>query len=245
MKRALVVVVLALALASVMDGQPVLQRGDILMSHIDFETSVGKIVVFGRDGAFKGELISFPDLIFDLLYRDGIIYVAARPDRIERVAVQGDLLTPFTTDAFHANYLSPGPDGGLIAVSVSDLYQFSAAGARVRHRTDHLMDGGGIDLAPDGCTLFSNAGGSLRKWNACLDSPVTFLGVNHGAGGGSLRILADGSLLIDVIGGSGEVRRISAAGQLIRSYPAATGIALDIQRQSRHRNGDRVTRDVT
>jgi hypothetical protein len=230
MRRALVIGILVTTLAHVVDGQPVLQRGDVLMSHYDYEAFSGTIVVFSRDGAFKGELITFPNHIFDILYRDGIIYVAARPDIIERVDVHGSLLTPFTSEAAHANYLSPGPEGGLIAVSVSDLYQFSADGSRVRHRIDDLMAGDAIDLGSDGCTVFSGDG-RLRKWHACVDSPVTSFGDEHGAGSSGLRVLRDGTFLLDDISGSG-VRHVDANGSLIRAFGPGGGLALDIDGRS-------------
>jgi hypothetical protein len=217
-----------------------LQHGDVLVSTSDEQEVIGGppqpvtayILVFGRSGVFKGELIRFPDIQpGDLLYRDGILY-AIRSPNIERIDSAGRLLTPLTTDAAAANWLSPGPAGGLIAVG-SDLYQYAADGTRVRRREFDPIAGGGIDLGPDGCTLFSNRSSVLSKWDACLDSGVTSFGEDHGTDNRALRVLPDGSFLVQGnSGGPVRTRHVDSNGSTLRSYAVSGGTALDVDGRS-------------
>ena len=219
-------------------AQVQLQHGDVLVSTSDepgvidgaYPPFTGYILAFGRDGAFKGELIRFPDSEpGDLLYSDGVLYAIRRPN-IERIDSTGGLLAPLTTDAPAGSWLSPGPAGSLVAVGIN-LYQFAADGTRIRREFAHPIAFGGIDLAPDGCTLFGNPDGYLKKWDACVDSPVTSLGVRHGLTGSALRLLRDGTLLVQALDGRSQVRHLDRNGSMIRSY-LATSIALDIDGRS-------------
>src|SRR5688572_12166510 len=118
----LIVLTCALSLAA----QPTLERGDIIAS-ASFEEEGGTLEVYGRDGTFKGNLaVELSQPLSDPLHRDGIIYVATRADTIERFDTAGQRLTPFTTNAVDAFYISPGPNGGLVAAGSSYLMQFAA-----------------------------------------------------------------------------------------------------------------------
>jgi outer membrane protein assembly factor BamB len=217
------------------------ERGDVIVVGVDYDEGedfpISNVRVHGRDGAFRRELISVDRLLTEPLYRNGIVYITSRgPYEIERIDAVGNLLTPFATPVVNGNFLSPGPDGGILATNGSgELYQFSADGTLV-HFHDSTYDPpalGGIDLAADQCTVFYATSGLLTRWDACLDTPASFFGPRLAGSSRALRLLSDGTFLIAVKGllpdFENRVIHVDQGGNLIRSYPIpGDALALDI-----------------
>jgi outer membrane protein assembly factor BamB len=236
--------ILLIALALPIAAQTGFTRGDVLASgtleSVDSQgdpITIANIRIYGRDGAFKRELISQENQYWsEPFHRDGIVYVASRAHWIDRIDAAGNLLTHFPTFVPNVNFLSPGPGGGLVAANGSgEIYQLASDGTLVRKRdvTQHPPAYGGIDLASDQCTVFYATSGSLARWNACLDTPAAFFGPNLAVASRGLRLLPDGTFLIAVIGlfpGLGNrVIHVDRDGNLIRSYPIpGAALALDI-----------------
>lgn len=216
-------------------AQVVLERGDVLVVKSSSADISAAISVFDSNGALKGTLIEFPDrLLADLFYRDGGLYVGARfPDAIERIDDRGNLLTSFATadDVYNLNYLSPGPNGGLLAVNSSgEVFQFAANGDLVTFRDVSWSPRpfGGIDLASDGCTTFGVTFSRLVQWDACLNTPATFITALLPATLEALRLLPDGTFLVDSVGSPGVIH-LAADGNILREYNFfGAGLALDI-----------------
>jgi len=202
---------------------------------------VSSIRVHGRDGVLKRELISAPDPLHysEPLYRDGLVYAYRNiccPYHIERIDVNGGLLTPFAT-AVNVGWLSPGPAGGLLAVNGSrEIYQFAADGTLLTFRDldQRPSGGGGIDLASDQCTVYWTAGGSLVRWETCRNKQPEIFGPHLAASSRAFRILPDGTFLESVISlfpgtGNNTVIHVDRDGNLIRSYNIpGFALALDI-----------------
>ena len=194
----------------------------------------GTVLVFGRDGQFKGELavISQPPLSEPLVW-DGIIYVATRyPPGIQRMDLSGHLMSPLTSSVDAVNHLGPGPGRGLLAVNGScELYQFAADGSLLHFR-DALSDPvmcGGVELASDACTVYSVAGGSIVRWNACTHPNAEFLTpslIPHAFD--ALRLLPDGTFLV-AMANDQPILRLDRQGSIIRNFGLfGKGLALDI-----------------
>ncbi len=196
------------------------------------------IRIHGRDGAFKRELFRATRILTEPFYRDGIVYVGARsPDAIERIDSTGNRLLPFTTTVYNVNFLSPGPEGGLLAVNGSgEIYQFDADGRLVHFRNfmQHPQAGGGIDLAADQCTAYYATSGSLARWDICVTGNADFWGPNLATASNALRILPDGTFLISVFGlfpnFENRIIHVDRNGNMIRSYgmPGGHSLAIDI-----------------
>ena len=228
MRRVLLFALLFAVAAGPAAGQTIAEPGDVLVTTRNGTDAV--IMVFDRNGTYKGDLVTLPDRQFsDLLFRNGIIYVGTRfPGAIERFTATGHSLGPLTPDYFLVpNFLSPGPGGNLLVAGIGDLYEFAPDGAVVRHVQGRVPIGGGIDLAADGCTLFFSHSGAIGRWNACVDDTATFFTASHGGGSDALRVLPDGTFLVAVVANP-RVLHLDAAGNLIRDYNIpGKGIALD------------------
>ncbi|HYH10456.1 MAG TPA: hypothetical protein VEK11_25655 [Thermoanaerobaculia bacterium] len=234
----MVLAALALALTSWLHAQPALLHGDVIVAGyretVDaegFPAFVSTIRIYGRDGVFQRELVTSSERQFSEPYvRDGIVFVGTRfPDAIERIDAAGTFLAPFTNLVNDINDLSPGPNGGLIAASASEIYQFAADGTLLRYRdiTTTPLAGGGLDLAADRCTVIHSSNGALARWDACLDTPAAFFTSSLAGASGAVRILPDGTFLAALL--SRVVHRASD-GTVIREYPIpnSTALALDV-----------------
>lgn len=237
MTRFLALFTLGLTLSVV--AQP-LVPGDVLVTthrttfdEEGFEGFVSNIQVYDREGVFKRELITSTSRQFsEPFFRDGIVYVGDRWDGIARIDAGGNLLSPFTTSVVNVNFLSPGPEGGLLAANGSgEVYQFDAAGTRVRYR-DIFQEprANGIDLGADQCTVFWLNHGSLARWDACVNSTAGMFGPQYNIASTALRILPDGTFLAAFLT---RVVHLDQDGNLIREYPfPAWGLALHPDRTS-------------
>lgn len=217
-------------------AQPTFDRGEVIVSSatlnengFDFDST---ITVFHNDGTLERTLLAMPGrLLTDIFAREGIVYIGARaPNRIERVTASGTLLPPFATSVVNVNYLSPGPQDGLLAMNVSgEIYQFASDGTLLRYRdvTFEPNGTGGLDLASDQCTVLYATGGSLVQWNACSNAPATFLTPDlPDTTIQAVRILPDGSVLLTAVRGGGTVLHVSRTGTIIREYPTSGAYAL-------------------
>lgn len=231
-------VVLVLALAPRLHAQATLHHGEVVVSGyretIDaegFPAFVSTIRVYGRDGVLKRELVTSTERRFSEPYvRDGVILVGTRfPDAIERLDATGTFLSPFTNLVNDINDLSPGPNGGLLAASASEIYQFSADGNRLQYRdvTTAPLAGGGLDLAADGCTVINSSSGALARWDACAGTSAAFFTSSLDGSSGAVRILPDGTFLVALLT---RVVHRAADGTVLREYPipGSTALALDI-----------------
>jgi|SRR5688572_3566423 len=240
MKRVMVMIAaVTFATAVSVTAQPVLEHGDVVatssrnVGESELGAFAGTLVAFGRDGAAKGLMASFsaPPLS-DPLVRDGIIYVGTRyPEGIQRFTLSGQQLAPLTTAVDAVNYLGPGPNGGLFAVNGScELYQFAPDGSLVHFRDfqSYLPACGGVELASDGCTVYWTLSGAIARWNACERTEPELVTPNrHPNVFGALRLLSDGSFLVDSKNGF-PVLHLDAQGNVIRTYAIrGQGLALD------------------
>lgn len=218
--------------------------GDVVVSGIHFDPEEGfpirNLRVHGRNGAFKRELLASGGFS-EPLVRDGIVYGASRARGvIDRVDAAGTLLSPFAGPVDAVNFLGPGPGGGLLAVNGSgEIYHFAADGslAHFRDFAQFPLGSGGIELAPDQCTVFYATFGRLAQWNVCTNAPAAFYGPDLASASRALRLLPDGTFLICVIGLlpdlGNRVVHVDTGGNLIRSYPVpGNALAIDIDGKS-------------
>ncbi len=215
-------------------AQPAFVRGEVIVvsatqDGFAFDSTVS---LYGNDGAFDRTLVETPGrLLTDAFATDGLLYVGARsPHRIERLTAAGTFLAPFTTNVVNVNFLSPGPNGGLLAMNVSgEIYHFAADGTLVYYRdiTADPPGSGGIDLASDQCTVIFTAAGALVAWNACTNTPATLLTPSlPDTYPRAIRILPDGTFLLSAVRTGGTVLHLSSTGSIIREYPIPGAVAL-------------------
>lgn len=230
---------LLLALTIPLRAQTTFAVGDILVSGLretvdeeGFPAFVATIRVYDRNGSFKRELVTSTTRSFsDLSVRDDVVFVGTRfPSAIERYDASGAPLATFTTEVTSPNYLSPGPDGGLLATNASgDLFAFAADGTRVRYRdfSQSPPAHAGLDLATDQCTVVFVTSARLATYDVCRDTPAVVISPSYGATSGAVRILPDGTFLVAVFH---RIVHLDRDGTLLREYPipSAEALAVDI-----------------
>jgi outer membrane protein assembly factor BamB len=234
--RYLGILLLAFATTSAF-SQTVFTRGEVIVTSatqngFQYDSTVS---VFRNDGTFSRTLVSTPlRLLTEPFVRDGVVYVGARsPHRIERITPAGTFLAPFATAVVNINYLSPGPNNGLLAMNVSgEIYQFAADGTLLRYRNaeSDLPGTGGLDLAGDQCSVIYVSVTQLLRWNACTNSPATLVIPSiPDASLDAIRNLPDGTFLLTAVRNGGTVLHVSGTGAIIREYaiPQAFALALD------------------
>lgn len=129
------------------------------------------------------------------------------------------------------NFLSPGPNGGVLATNGScELYQFAADGSLIHFR-DFQSDPpscGGVELGGNRCTVYFVVSASLARWNACLNTPAERIANASGRPNATIRLLADGTFLVDAASDA-SILHLDEQGNVIRNFGIrGNGLALDI-----------------
>jgi hypothetical protein len=216
-------------------AQSAIEPGDILISTTAFApVTTSKIAVHRSDGTFKSDFTTSTSARYrETLFHNGFVFAAER-GAIFRFTPTGSSLgiwTPISAPV----WLAPAVDGSIVSSNGSgNLFRIGSTGSLTSSRnTGDLGEpvARGLDIAPDQCTVFYATGTRLATWDSCLNSaPVSFGAVQSHGPGTSLRLLADGRLLVSYLH---EVALLAADGSELRTYglPAAP-LALDIDRRS-------------